>query len=84
MTRSGFQLRSCWITVAAISMCLTVGGPLGWAETVSMGQLVGVKGIVVPPVEKVEVTKLVDAGTVETDGFTTMVVNLGGEMATAR
>jgi hypothetical protein len=54
--------------------------PLSGTEPVSMGQLVGYRGIMVPPVEKTDVTKLVDVGTIDTDGFTYMILNLAGEM----
>ena len=68
------------VVLLAAMLCLVAAGPPQSAENVSMGQLVGIKGIVVPPVEKIDVTKLVDAGTIDTDGFTYMVINFGGEM----
>lgn len=35
--------------------------------------------IQVPPVERANTTQLIDAGTIETDGFTELVFSLGGE-----
>jgi hypothetical protein len=35
--------------------------------------------ISVPPVKRSDVTRLIDAGTIETDGFTELVFSLGGE-----
>jgi hypothetical protein len=67
------------IGVAGLLCLLAVGSARG-AESISAGQLVGAKGIVVPPVEKIDVTRLVDAGTIGTDGFAYMVVNMGGEL----
>jgi len=69
-----------WAAVAGLMFFLCAAGPLGGTEPVSMGQLVGMRSIIVPPVEKTDVTRLVDAGTIDTDGFTTMVLNLAGEM----
>ncbi len=69
-----------WAAVAGCLLCLCAAGPLMGEETVSMGQLVGIRGITVPPVEKTDVTNLVDAGTLDTDGFTYMVLNMAGEL----
>lgn len=63
----------------AFFACLLLAASAWGAEPVSSGQLVGFQQILVPPVDKIDVTKLVDAGTIETDGFKDMVVNLGGE-----
>lgn len=40
-----------------------------------MGQLAGLRGIIVPPVEKTDVTKRVDAGTIATDGYACMALS---------
>lgn len=77
--RQAVMARS-WLPVAVLLAGLCTAGPLRGAEPVAVGQLVGYRGIVVPPVEKIDVTKLVDAGTLEMDGFTYMTVNVAGEM----
>ncbi len=72
-----------WVRRAAVAgllLGLCAAGQLKGAEPVAMGQLVGIRGILVPPVEKTDVTKLVDAGTLDVDGFTYLVVNLAGEL----
>jgi len=68
------------VAFAALAVSLLSTGLVRGTEPVSMGQLVGMRGVVVPPVEKTDVTKLVDAGTIDTDGFATMVLNLAGEL----
>ena len=40
---------------------------------------VGFTGIQVPPIERDNTTQLIEAGTIETDGFTDLVFSLGGE-----
>lgn len=68
------------VILPALMLCLLAAWPLGGTEPVSMGDMVGFRGILVPPVEKTDVTKLVDAGTIEADGFTYIVLNLAGEV----
>ncbi|HTS02729.1 MAG TPA: hypothetical protein VMN04_09410 [Thermoanaerobaculia bacterium] len=43
-------------------------------------QFLAARGIVVPPVPRTEVTNLVDAGVVECEGFTHLVLNLAVEV----
>jgi hypothetical protein len=71
-----------WIRRAALLGLLLAlcAGPLSGTEPVSMGDLVGYRGILVPPVERADVTKLVDAGTIDADGYTYVVLNLAGEV----
>lgn len=67
-----------------ISVALAIG--LGFAadssrwQTINMGQLVGYRGVIVPPVERTDTADLVDCGTFDADGYSTLVVNLAGEM----
>jgi len=42
--------------------------------------LLGVRGVPVPPVKRTETSSLVDLGTVETDGYEHIVINLAGQM----
>ena len=63
-----------------VLLSLFAASPITGTEPVSMGDLAGYRGILVPPVEKSDVTKLVDAGTIEADGYTYLVLNLAGEM----
>lgn len=67
------------VALFAFAFCLCRVLPLGGTEPVSMGDMVGFRGILVPPVEKSDVTKLIDAGTIDADGFTYIVLNLAGE-----
>ncbi len=78
----GKGIRSMWRWVAVVGLVAVVASPglIRAAEPISMGQLVGYRGILVPPVDKGDVTKLVDAGTIEVDGYTYMTLNLAGEM----
>jgi hypothetical protein len=43
--------------------------------------LVGVRSVSVPPVERSQTASLVDAGTIETDGYSTIVLNFAGRLA---
>ena len=45
--------------------------------------LVAFEAIFVPPVRRDDVTQLVDAGTIETDGFTRLIFSFGGEFKSA-
>jgi len=42
--------------------------------------LVGLRGLMVPPIERSETTNLIDAGTIETDGYSHMTLNLVVEL----
>ncbi|MFY9552197.1 MAG: hypothetical protein WAU32_13690 [Thermoanaerobaculia bacterium] len=42
--------------------------------------LVGLRGLIVPPVARTETTNLIDAGSIETDGYTHMTLNLAAEL----
>jgi len=79
----GHRVHESWnrrVALLGLVLCLSTAWPLGGTEPVSMGDLVGFRGILVPPVEKIDVTKLVDAGTIDADGFTYIVLNLAGEV----
>lgn len=42
--------------------------------------MVGARGIQVPPVARTEVSNMIDAGTIDADGFTHLTVNLAAEL----
>lgn len=42
--------------------------------------LIGLRGLMVPPVARSETTNLIDAGTIDTDGYTHMTLNLAAEL----
>jgi hypothetical protein len=42
--------------------------------------LVGLRGLMVPPIARSETTNLIDAGVIETAGFTHMTLNLAAEL----
>jgi len=42
--------------------------------------MVGVRGLQVPPVPRSDVANMVDAGTIDTEGFAHLAVNLSGEL----
>lgn len=42
--------------------------------------LIGLRGLMVPPVERSETTNLIDAGTIDTAGYTHMTLNLAMEL----
>ncbi len=42
--------------------------------------LVGLRGLTVPPIERSETTNLIDAGTIDTDGYSYMTLNLVAEL----
>jgi hypothetical protein len=79
----GHLVRTPWsrrVLLAGFTLCLCAAWPLKGTEPVTMGDLVGFRGILVPPAEKTDVTKLVEAGTIDADGFTYLVLNMAGEM----
>lgn len=43
-------------------------------------ELFGVKGVSVPPIKRTEIRSLVDLGTIDTDGYERIVVNLAGQL----
>jgi hypothetical protein len=42
--------------------------------------MVGTSGIAVPPVQRTEVANMIDAGTIDTEGFSHVTVNLAAEL----
>jgi hypothetical protein len=74
--------------VVGISIWILVLVSVGWvasdgarAFTVDYtGWLVKYEDVVVAPVERHDTTQIVDAGVIETDGFTHIVLCIGGEM----
>lgn len=71
---------------------LNLGALVGilWAAAAARGQtlermeqssaLVGLRGLMIPPIERSETTNLIDAGVVDTDGYTHMTLNLAAEL----
>lgn len=60
--------------VAALTCGQTIGSVSG-SEA-----MVGVTGVLVPPVKRAEIANMVDAGTIDTEGFTHLTLNLAGEL----
>lgn len=74
--------------VAALTLLAAVAGPppglgqSGQMESVDgSAALVGVRNISVPPVDRSQTTALVDAGTIDCDGYSRVVVNFAGRVA---
>ncbi len=71
----------------ALALMILLGGfesgVLG-AQTVEKMEgseaLIGLRGLMVPPVARSEVTNLIDAGTIDTAGYTHMTLNLAAEL----
>ena len=42
--------------------------------------LIGLRGLMIPPIERSETTNLIDAGVIETDGYSHMTLNLAAEL----
>jgi hypothetical protein len=42
--------------------------------------LIGLRGLMIPPIERFETTNLIDAGTIDTDGYTHVTLNLAAEL----
>jgi hypothetical protein len=71
-------------------VCVAFLAGLAAATAVARGQsigpiqgsqaMVGTSGIAVPPVQRTEVTNMIDAGTIDTEGFTHVTVNLAAEL----
>ena len=79
------RARGSWIgfgmfTVAALAIGVGFAADTSRWQTIDMGQLVGFRGVIVPPVERADTADLVDCGTFDADGYSTLVVNLAGEM----
>jgi hypothetical protein len=51
-------------------------GPIDGAPT-----LLGIKAVSVPSVDRSQTSMLVDAGTLDTDGYTTLILNLAGRLS---
>jgi hypothetical protein len=67
------------IVIATASMS-TAYGQQEIEQIDGSSALVGARGVAVPPVKRSEVRALVDLGTVETDGYERIVMNLAGQM----
>ena len=57
-----------------------VAGIVGIEGTVSHGRFVAIRDITVPPVNPKDSVRLIQGGTVQTDGFTSMVLGLQGQI----
>jgi len=58
----------------------TVEGEVAIRGPVTLARLVAFSGITVPPVKPTETTRLVEAGTLTTDGFPQVMLSLHGEV----
>ena len=67
------------IGVLVFAVCASAGGQTIMAVEGSQA-MVGARGIQVPPVQRTEVANMIDAGTIEADGFSHLTVNLAAEL----
>ncbi len=58
----------------------TVQGEVSVAGPIRQGSMVTLRDVLVPPVGKGDTTRLVNAGTISTDGFVSMVVGVAGQI----
>ncbi|HNX49347.1 MAG TPA: hypothetical protein PLS53_01430 [Thermoanaerobaculaceae bacterium] len=58
----------------------TVQGKVSVDGPISQGSMVVLRDVLVPPVGPRETTRLVNAGSISTDGFTAMVVGVAGQI----
>ncbi|HPW54209.1 MAG: hypothetical protein KA072_00545 [Thermoanaerobaculaceae bacterium] len=58
----------------------TVQGEVSVAGPIRQGSMVALRDVLVPPVGKGDTTRLVNAGTISTDGFVSMVVGVAGQI----
>jgi hypothetical protein len=63
-----------WPKVLSVTGSITVDGPVKHAK------LAAVREIVVPPVSPKDTVRLIQGGTIESDGFTNMVLSLQGQI----
>lgn len=61
-----------------VSLAGPIEGVVAVREPIPQGRLVAFREVEVPPVAKGEVTRLVQAGTLQAEGFVNMVVSLAG------
>ena len=57
-----------------------IHGDVSIDSPIPVSEMVRFENIVVPPVDPTETTRLVEAGTLETDGFPTVVLSLHGQV----
>ncbi len=70
-------------TMLAFVLCAAAAGALAGQTLEKMegsDALIGLRGLMVPPIARSEATNLIDAGTIDTDGYTHMTLNLAIEL----
>lgn len=70
-------------TMLALALGAAAAGVLGGQTLEKMegsDALIGLRGLMVPPIARSETTNLIDAGTIDTDGYTHMTLNFAVEL----
>ena len=69
---------------ALLSLLVFAAGAILAGQTIGSVQesqaMVGVRGLQVPPVARTDVANMIDAGVIDTEGFTHVTLNLAGEL----
>ena len=72
------------VRTAALALLAWTAGAFLAGQTIGTVQesqaMVGVRGVSVPPVARTDVANMIDAGIIETEGFTHVTLNLAGEL----
>jgi hypothetical protein len=69
--------------VCLVAMVMPVGGQTSMAPVEGSASLIGARGVAVPVVRRSETRSLIDLGTVDTEGYERIVVNLAGSITGA-
>ena len=72
------RLRWTLVLAGALSASPQLAQTIGRIE--GSEAMVGARGIQVPPIARTDVANMVDAGTIETEGYAHVTVNLAGEL----
>ena len=78
--RGGIPTSRLWaLILAVLAACAAARGQtIGQVE--GSASMVGARGIQVPPVQRTEVANMIDAGTIDAEGFTHLTINLAAEL----
>src|SRR5262245_30350153 len=72
------------LRTAALALLTWTSGAFLAGQTIGSVQesqaMVGVRGLSVPPVARTDVANMIDAGVIDTEGFTHVTLNLAGEL----
>jgi hypothetical protein len=76
-------MRKTWILGLGLGSLLVLAADAG-AQTIARVEgsqaMVGTSGIQVPPIQRTEVSNMIDAGTIDAEGFSHLTVNLAAEL----